>query len=76
MEFPKILESSPLNIVGNAQIRLNRQTGGQLMLRGRVTLGPPNSNSENSQTIGEERHLQWTLQLPGINCQYILHIFV
>lgn len=43
--------------MGTAQIRLNRRTGGQLMLRGRVILG--------SQPL-EPSHLVWTLQLPGI----------
>lgn len=61
MEFPKILESTLSNIVGTAQIRLNRQTGGQIMLRGRVILGC-NSDTEEPQ---EKPHLIWTLQLPG-----------
>lgn len=65
MEFPKILESSPSNVVGTAQIRLNRRTGGQLMLRGRVTLGS-SSGTEVLQTLEDEPHLNWTLQLPGI----------
>jgi len=51
-------------VVGTAQIRLNRRTGGQLMLRGRIILGC-SSETEISQTI-EEPHLNWTLQLPGI----------
>ncbi|CAI6356454.1 unnamed protein product [Macrosiphum euphorbiae] len=63
LEFPKILESSPSNVVGTAQIRLNRRTGGQLMLRGRVTLGS-SSGTEVLQTLEDEPHLNWTLQLP------------
>lgn len=66
LEFPKILESSPSNVVGTAQIRLNRKTGGQLMLRGRVILGC-NSASERPMAIDEQPRLQWTLQLPGID---------
>lgn len=65
MEFPKILESSPSNVVGTAQIRLNRRTGGQLMLRGRVILGS-SSGTEVSQTLEDQPRLHWTLQLPGI----------
>lgn len=66
MEFPKILESSPSNVVGTAQIRLNRKTGGQLMLRGRVILGS-NSTTDGPIPIDEQPRLQWTLQLPGID---------
>jgi len=65
LEFPKILESSPSNVVGTAQIRLNRRTGGQLMLRGRVILGW-SSGTDVSQTLEDQPHLNWTLQLPGI----------
>jgi hypothetical protein len=66
LEFPKILESAPSNVVGTAQIRLNRRTGGQLMLRGRVMMGNL-SSSESSRSIEDHQpHLQWTLQLPGI----------
>jgi len=61
LEFPKILESSPSNVVGTAQIRLNKRTGGQLMLRGRVGL-----NSSNVGSISTQPQLRWTLQLPGI----------
>lgn len=43
-----------------AQIRLNKRTGGQLMLRGRVTLG-----GNSAQPIEEQPILRWTLQLPG-----------
>jgi len=52
-------------VVGTAQIRLNRRTGGQLMLRGRVTLGS-SSGIDVSQTVENQPHLNWTLQLPGI----------
>lgn len=52
-------------MVGTAQIRLNRRTGGQLMLRGRVILGC-NSGTEGSLTIEDQPHLNWILQLPGI----------
>lgn len=66
MEFPKILESSPSNVVGTAQIRLNRRTGGQLMLRGRINL-ECNPAADGSQHTDEPPQLHWTLQLPGIN---------
>lgn len=54
----------PSNIVGTAQVRLNRRTGGQLMLRGRVILGN-NSVADEFKHIEEKPQLRWTLQLPG-----------
>lgn len=71
MDFPKILESSPSNVVGTAQIRLNKRTGGQLMMRGRVGLNSTNLGSNFTQP-----QLKWTLQLPGIiiykNKQFVI----
>lgn len=53
-------------MVGTAQIRLNRRTGGQLMLRGRINLGC-NPTTDGSLHSEEQPQLHWTLQLPGIN---------
>lgn len=74
MEFPKILESSPSNIAGTAQIRLNRRTGGQIMVRGRVILGC-SSTTDGSKLLDEHEQpqLHWTLQLP---CKNNILVFI
>lgn len=74
MEFPKIMESSLSNIAGTAQIILNRRTGGQIMIRGRVILGC-SSITDGSKLLEEHEQpqLHWTLQLP---CKNNILVFV
>ncbi|VVC24073.1 Six-bladed beta-propeller, TolB-like,Thioredoxin-like fold,NHL repeat,Thioredoxin domain [Cinara cedri] len=67
LEFPKILESSPSNIVGTTQIRLNRKTDGQIMVRGRVILGSSSTTDGSkplNEPLKEQPQLHWILQLP------------
>lgn len=75
MDFPKIIEPLSSSIVGTAQVRLNRRTGGQLMLRGRVILGnnAATTDGSHSQPLKEVPQLRWTLQLPGIPYIVLIH---